>query len=525
MPFFKQHTILLFCCILSLFGFAQNQDKAEFHVSLSNLDSLIVSIEISIHRQPIHSRILLKTALEFVEKNEILDKKPVLYRKMGNSYYYTDAYDEAISYYIKSLKFSRELDDKTEEQNVLNDLAAVFIKMEEYDEALEYIRKTQNMTIEQTPTDQLSIAGNLGVIFKSTEQIDSAFYYYKKALRIAKEIDNPLRVSIIQHNIGNLYFKNGNNDMALAYIDSSRNLATKINNKMVLANNHIDLGRIYFQQNQYVTARKNLEKSLTYAREVGLRKIEAGCYEVLRDLHEKLSQYNKALAYSKKYQEAINDIINEEKAKQIEHLKTNYEVEQREQELLLLTKENELKTKELNINEAELERTRLYLILLIGAIILSGLFIATLVKYLRMKETANKELKSLNSTISAQSFELKKQSEELQQAYDEIQNINANLERIVEERTEKVQKQTLKIVEYTVFNAHKIRGPLATIMGLVNLVKLDQPGEDLNKIASDLKATTDELDENLKKINQLLSEEEDIEHMNMSEILKKINMS
>ncbi len=51
------------------------------------------------------------------------------------------------------------------------------------------------------------------------------------------------------------------------------------------------------------------------------------------------------------------------------------------------------------------------------------------------------------------------------------ENLNENLKKIVLERTQKLKFQNTQLPEYAFVNAYKLRSPLASTMGLVDLVK------------------------------------------------------
>ena len=61
-------------------------------------------------------------------------------------------------------------------------------------------------------------------------------------------------------------------------------------------------------------------------------------------------------------------------------------------------------------------------------------------------------------------------NEEIISKGEEIRVINENLEKIVLERTKELEKKNKALEEYAFINAHKLRRPVASILGLVNLL-------------------------------------------------------
>jgi signal transduction histidine kinase len=75
----------------------------------------------------------------------------------------------------------------------------------------------------------------------------------------------------------------------------------------------------------------------------------------------------------------------------------------------------------------------------------------------------------------------------LQKNYRELAALNENLESIINEKTEKIKEKNKHLADIAYANAHTIRGPLARILGLLNLSKLE-PGNSefyLSKICDE----------------------------------------
>jgi signal transduction histidine kinase len=98
--------------------------------------------------------------------------------------------------------------------------------------------------------------------------------------------------------------------------------------------------------------------------------------------------------------------------------------------------------------------------------------------------------------------------EALQSLNVEINKLNESLEEKVQERTEEIRMQNQKLVEYAFFTAHEVRGPLARILGLVELVKVKELNHEREEIISRLQVSANELDEILREVNRKLESKE-----------------
>lgn len=86
----------------------------------------------------------------------------------------------------------------------------------------------------------------------------------------------------------------------------------------------------------------------------------------------------------------------------------------------------------------------------------------------------------------------------------EIERINENLEGIVKERTIELEQKNIALEEAAFINAHKLRAPVASILGLANLLKKEPLGEDGKNTLNHLDLSTQKLDEIVTQISETL---------------------
>jgi hypothetical protein len=115
----------------------------------------------------------------------------------------------------------------------------------------------------------------------------------------------------------------------------------------------------------------------------------------------------------------------------------------------------------------------------------------------------NFALRLANVELISKANEIEAQNEELVQSHETLNDLNRNLERIVMERTEKVHAQNQMLLKYTYTNAHHLRGPVARLLGLINVHKLD-PNPDYNFFMTKMEDQAMEIDTVVKKINEEL---------------------
>ena len=85
----------------------------------------------------------------------------------------------------------------------------------------------------------------------------------------------------------------------------------------------------------------------------------------------------------------------------------------------------------------------------------------------------NRELSLSHHEVKEKSNEIEAQNEELVQSQDKLSALNQFLEQAVEERTNRIVHQNEQLLKYAHVNAHHVRGPIARVLGLIQLSKID----------------------------------------------------
>jgi len=111
-------------------------------------------------------------------------------------------------------------------------------------------------------------------------------------------------------------------------------------------------------------------------------------------------------------------------------------------------------------NELLLQRQKYDLVKFWAVAIVAGLLlvlVGLLIYNVKRKAKTNIQLTNLNAEVSRQK--------------DNLDRINHHLEEIIDERTKDLQVKNKKLSEYSSYLSHQIRGPIATLKGLLNLEK------------------------------------------------------
>ncbi len=298
---------------------------------------------------------------------------------IGISFDMQGKYEKALDYYLESLKIKEEIGDKEMIARSLNNIGVVFKILGKNQEALEYYSRALRLKEEQG--DRVGIAtlyNNIGVIYEDLKDYPRALDYYRKSLAIHEELDNPSGKAGALHNIGVLEALSGNYRRALDYFQQALALREQIGEKDRIAQTLIELGKVYHRLGRYDQAVRTFERALALAGEIGAQEYLQDGSLALSTTYEVQQDYARALKYHKDYKNAADNIFNTESSKKIAELQARYEAEKKEQEILLLKKNNE-------IQQLNLDRQKILRNVMIAAFILviaAGIFLAYKYRYI-----------------------------------------------------------------------------------------------------------------------------------------------
>ena len=363
-----------------------------------------------------------KKSLELLQKafsiaNEINNDslKALCYHKMGNVYYFKGLPDSAASYYIKSLKIRKQINDLQGIAAMNNNLGVIYKTLKNYPLAITYFKNAEKYYLQINDLDgQASALNNIGVIYWVTQKYDSAEIYYKKSLDLAQKLGDKVLIENRYNNLGVLYRDKGEYEKALEYFRKALKLVEElqlIKDKINLYNN---IGRNFVYLKQFDSAYYYLSEAQKMAKK----------YDDLYKLQDNYLFFSKYFAATKQYDSAYNyavlwniltdTLYKRDIARQISELKTQYEVENMQHKIELQNL-NLQKTKA--ISRILIVSTSIFLIM---AIALFFMF--------REKRKANIILMQQKQEILQQKEEIQTQAEQLQMAYENISEQKEQIE-------------------------------------------------------------------------------------------------
>jgi tetratricopeptide (TPR) repeat protein len=382
-------------------------------------------------------------ALKLARKIDFKKGVADAYRVKGLGEYYLGNSEKAIENYLLAFAAFKDLNNAIGEVRIYLNISSLYQEVD-YDKCLEYLTLARDLYVTSRLDNEKLLASiyiNFGNIYQLQKNYSKALSSYNKGYAIFKKLDIPeLTVTVLQ-NLGVIYFATGNNVKAKEYLFSALEKAKSLDLNQPVSQINLTLAEMYIAEEDFKKAEGCLTEGKAYT--------SLGQNEQMKHSYQ-LTSYKLELK-RKNYEQALNYL-------QIIYKQDSIDYKSRNSAALSLYQANyrqdELKReKEQIMLRQKYDRARL-----IGAVVLAiflTLVIVLLVSNVKRKAQTNKKLTELNAEISIQK--------------DNLDRINHHLEEIIDERTKDLQLKNRKLSDYSSHLSHQIRGPIATLKGLMNL--------------------------------------------------------
>lgn len=393
---------------------------------------------------------------------------------------------EATRQYLRALPTFEQLNDSNGIANTLNGLGISYFEQANYGNALQYYRRAEPIFLKiQNMPRYAAALSNISYAYLEMNNLDSARLYADTALRIAQENNVAVIKVFALTNIADIFCRQKRVDSAFVYLRRIRieeERATK--NSFTLSRLHYIWGEAYIQTKEFEKAHQHLDSSLMYASEAGMRFRVRDAFAGFQQLYEAQGDFRRAYQAQSSVARYNDSLFNQESARQIADMQRELDIRNRNEQIELLTKTNELQS---------IQRNALIGFLLL--VLLAGL---GFLRLYRRTQAANTQLMHQNHEILRQQHQLAQQSEE-------IATINAQ----VRQKNEHLLLLNEKKNHFLAIAAHDLKNPLTGIRSLSDyLASNNAPSEEVQLLNSRISQTADRmfhLVQNLLDINAIES--------------------
>lgn len=328
------------------------------------------------------------------DEGQLLNTIGYLYMNFG-------MHSKALECFHKSLKIRDEIDDKLGASYCFNNIASIHKKQGRSDIALEYYHKSLKIREELKNDKAISVSlNNIGVVYKNEKQFDKALEYYQKSLTIKEKIKDEKGISHVLNNIGRIYKEKGELRKALDKYEESLKMTTALHDERWMVITLSNMGELYLEEGNLEEAKMCALKGLKLGHKVGHPELIRDASETLKKVYSSQHDWKKAFDMQDLYVTMRDSIRNKKTETDATEQRVTYEVEKREQEIKLLSVQNDVLLREKEVQQLKINKNRIVNIMfLVGGIVA---FILAIFFYVVLKKS-----RTVNSLLQKQDDEKK----------------------------------------------------------------------------------------------------------------------
>ncbi|MCF8368138.1 MAG: sensor histidine kinase [Bacteroidales bacterium] len=334
--------------------------------------------------------------------------------KIGAVYQEQGKFDLAVKHQLLSIAYYERNYDSIHMSQGYTNLARVYYENHEIDKAIEYNNKALEIFKRYNYTYGLATTyGSLALCYQEIKQDSLAIDNLIKSLNLFVEVEDNFNIATVLLNLGQLYRKRGDLKNGISYYLQAIDLTNKTGDLHTQAVASANLANIYTETGEYKEAERLYKQALAIAIDSDIIQLEHQCYRGMAGLYAQLGKFGLAYQYKIKQYDTRDSIYNIEKYKQFSELQTKYDTEKKEQQIEILSIQDE-------VNQLKLRRQRAIILAAIGGIIIVILFSTLLIgrKHLQQKARLEAEKnkyrkKLLDASIEVEENERKRIAREL----------------------------------------------------------------------------------------------------------------
>ena len=314
---------------------------------------------------------------------------------LGGIYSTTGKFELALNYQLEALR-QAEFQVRRKEIAKINRLGAIsalYLNMKDPQKALDTTKDAlvvaPNLV---TPKILTTLLTNQGVAYAQLGKYSEARLSFEKLLGVAIDAKIPSAEAIALVNLSDHYLLMREYGKAETFARRALEKAEPINDKDSVAVGKANLGFALGGQGKISQAVPYVKEVIDYYKKTGSKADVEAITGELASMYENAGMFKEALATVRAQQAISDELFTTERSKAVSSLQEQFNAEQRQKQIELLAKENDLK-------DSELHNRRLQQIVAMLGVLLAVLGGAVIFMLYRKANKANLELKEVNTKL------------------------------------------------------------------------------------------------------------------------------
>ncbi|HET9053203.1 MAG TPA: tetratricopeptide repeat protein, partial [Cyclobacteriaceae bacterium] len=264
---------------------------------------------------------------------------------------------KALEYYIRSLKIYDTLANREGIATTKNNIATIYSIKGDYGPAMKYFEESYSQFAELNDEPRLvGSLNNLGNLYIDLQLYDKASEYLQRAHQLSEKLGQPIADPV--NNLGNVFFRQGNYQRAIEYYQKAMEIENEENDRLGMLGTLTNIGIAFTKARQPGPAMQYLNEARAMANELQVYRVLP---DILRNIAEnqyRLGDVKTAYQTLVKYDSAREKVYGEESSRNIAQMEVALSLQEKEKEYEILKKEAEIKS-------LALSNTRLFITLMV----------------------------------------------------------------------------------------------------------------------------------------------------------------
>lgn len=326
-------------------------------------------------------------------KNLAVDYHLMAYVHEGNGHQ-----DSGFAALYKALRYAETEKDPELLAHIYSSLGVFNHDYDRFELSIQNFLEAERLALKAKNADQLiSIYMGLGNVKYSQDSFSEALHFYKRVDSLSLATGD--EISRLQ-NLNNMALCLAETRQFPAAIELYREALNGYTaNSMLLeeANIYYNLGELFSKLNEIDSSLYYYKRSINLNRKINYLPSVANAYQAISDLYARKDDFMMAYTFHLRYSALSDSLLNSEKISSISEMKTRFETEKKEQEILSLSLKNAIKNRQNNL-------------FLGGTILLLGFSLVLFIQRNRIKKERNKSDKLLLNILPGEVAEELKHS-------------------------------------------------------------------------------------------------------------------
>lgn len=359
----------------------------------------------------------------------------------------TGKYDEATRHFLNALELFELIGDEKGIVQTYIKLGVVSDLLGNLDNALQYYLKAEELNSEPPSANaSLTLLNNIGIIYGKRNDLRTALKYFHRGLRNSDPEKSTATHIALLGSLGIAYERSGLDDSALHFQQQAYSLAKANSLPEEEARALVNLSSLFSKRDTFKSLQL-LREALAITERIGQLNLTTEVYESMIQLYKQNNDYREALHLTERRQLLKDSLFSLQKSKEIANLHANHELAKQENEIRSLALSNEKSIIQRNV------------------MIVIALVCVTMILIVWFYNT---RITHLNSRLLSKQNELR----------------NSN---------------TIKDKIFSILG-HDLRAPLSRVIGLLNVLALDEKSTQESQIIERLRQQSENTLETLDNL-------------------------